>query len=98
MKPSSSEILWISYGIATSVAFVIGLMEKNKVDAYYKAMALGTLVIFLPSCIPMFSSVPVEAGQAVEEVFWRWPLYLLWFAIGPIAIAYARVIKGGGNS
>jgi hypothetical protein len=91
------QMFWGTFGIAVAVAFVIGWREQQKSVAYSKALYAGTAIVFLPSCIPMFVQNPVEANHAAESFFWMLPLYLLWFVAGPVAVAYARLLKSGDN-
>lgn len=80
---------WLPFGIGVVVAFWIGLREKSKSTAYPKAMYAGTPIVFLPGCAPMLVG---KSGNA-EEFFWILPLYIVWFVAGPVAVAYARLLK-----
>ena len=57
--------------VATALAFCLAWRTKDAQRAYQRAVLGSLLVVFVPSCAPLFQSNPVYANQAAEEFFSR---------------------------
>ena len=88
---SKLTVLYIFLGLIA--AFAIGWSSDNSRVAQHKAISAGSVIVFLPSCAPMFIGDPVGRNFAAEQFFWSLPFYAAWFIACPATVALAKYVR-----
>lgn len=80
--------------LASALTFAIAWYIKDRSNAYRLGWLSSTLVVFVPSCVPILQSDSVSANRAADELFWIMiPLLGGWLVGVAIAIEVARIVR-----
>ena len=94
MELSFWQLFAVKLVLASIVAFGFAWFIRSQSNAYLLGLFSALLVVFIPSCSPMFQSEPVAANEAATGFFWTLaPQIVSWLVTAVIAIAFARMIR-----
>ncbi len=88
------QILATATLISFFLAFVISICIRDELLAYKRGLLWSFLVLFVPSCVPMWQSDVVKANNAATEFFMLMiPVSFVWLIGSTCGVFISRLIK-----